>query len=257
VVALVKNAITNELYIKLAASIYNRSPANRKYRDQAHAVWVWFRSTAMIKDTTALVQDGLYDDGVVDFNGKPKKPDTSCDDAAYVWTYTQGVILGALVELSRAMGSEALLDDAAAIAGRALNLKEPDPFKRIVFTSPPEDIGLVREHCEEFKTATAQCACSNTTMPGCHVILPQNDHAAPFKGVFVRNLRELFDERRRVGANTYDWATLLLKQRDTLIRRGKSGTADFGFFWNKNQSPSNFAVQGSAIDALVAAHGLH
>jgi hypothetical protein len=50
---------------------------------------------------------------------------------------------------------------------------------------------------------------------------------------------------------------LLLKQRDTLIRRGKSGTADFGFFWNKNQSPSNFAVQGSAIDALVAAHGLH
>lgn len=80
-----KNAIANELYIKLAASLHNRVPGDTQYLAKAESAWSWFQASGMI-NTNNLVNDGLTenDDGSCYNNKLP------------TWTYNQGVILGAL-----------------------------------------------------------------------------------------------------------------------------------------------------------------
>lgn len=84
-----KNAIANELYIKLAASLHNRIANDTKYLARAETAWSWFQRSGMIKNDN-LISDGLA---------------SSSNGACYnnrlpVWTYNQGVILGALVGVS-------------------------------------------------------------------------------------------------------------------------------------------------------------
>lgn len=84
-----KNAIANELYIKLAASLYNRLKDTKdaaNYLARAERAWSWFRRSGMINGDN-LINDGLAqgEDGVCFNNRLP------------VWTYNQGVILGGLV----------------------------------------------------------------------------------------------------------------------------------------------------------------
>jgi hypothetical protein len=81
-----KNAIANELYIKLAASLHNRIANGIDYLARAETAWTWFQASGMIKNDS-LINDGLTasSDGVCYNNNLP------------VWTYNQGVIIGALV----------------------------------------------------------------------------------------------------------------------------------------------------------------
>jgi predicted alpha-1,6-mannanase (GH76 family) len=81
-----KNAIANELYIKLAASLHNRTPNDTTYLSRAEAAWSWFQDSGMINDNS-LINDGL----AAHSNG------TCFNNKLPVWTYNQGVILGALV----------------------------------------------------------------------------------------------------------------------------------------------------------------
>lgn len=81
-----KNAIANELYIKLAASLHNRIANDIGYLSRAETAWSWFQGSGMIKNDS-LINDGLA---------------SSSNGACYnnklpVWTYNQGVIIGALV----------------------------------------------------------------------------------------------------------------------------------------------------------------
>jgi predicted alpha-1,6-mannanase (GH76 family) len=129
-----KNAISNELYVKLLASLHNRGVAG--CRERAETAWEWFAASGMI-NADNLVNDGL---------------DAACrNNGGEPWTYNQGVVLGALVELHRATGEAALLDTARAIAAAAT--------AEWVLTEP--------EHDEA------------------------NEDAPAFKGIFVRNLDEL------------------------------------------------------------------
>lgn len=96
-----KNAISNELYLKLAASLHNRIPGDTKYLERAQAAWTWFNNSGMI-NSQELINDGLTDNCTN--NG-----DTE-------WTYNQGVILGGLAELYIATGDDSLLDAARSIA---------------------------------------------------------------------------------------------------------------------------------------------
>jgi predicted alpha-1,6-mannanase (GH76 family) len=100
-----KNAIPNELFIKLAAAIHNRIPGDTKYLAQAIEVWNWFRNSGMFNSDN-LINDGLTSD---------------CKNNGQVtWTYNQGVILGGLVELNRATGDANYLAEARLIADAVL-----------------------------------------------------------------------------------------------------------------------------------------
>lgn len=95
-----KNAIPNELFIKLAAALHNRIPGDTQYLSQAVEVWNWFKNSGMINQDN-LINDGLDDD---------------CKNNGRVtWSYNQGVILGGLRELYAATGEEKYLDEAKRI----------------------------------------------------------------------------------------------------------------------------------------------
>jgi predicted alpha-1,6-mannanase (GH76 family) len=101
-----KNAITNELYIELAAQLHNRIPGDTGYQRKAQDTWQWFKNSGMINKDN-LVNDGLDDQGH--------------NNHETTWTYNQGVILGGLVALYKATGDAGLLDQARKIADATVN----------------------------------------------------------------------------------------------------------------------------------------
>ncbi|KAI1491446.1 glycosyl hydrolase [Biscogniauxia mediterranea] len=106
------NAIANELYLSVAASLANRIPAQKNYYlDIAKNQWAWFKGIGLIN------KDNLINDGLTD----------ACkNNGQSVWTYNQGVILGGLVELYKATGNGSYLDEAATIATAAIAAKSKD-----------------------------------------------------------------------------------------------------------------------------------
>jgi predicted alpha-1,6-mannanase (GH76 family) len=102
-----KNAIPNELFLKLAAQLHQRIPHDTTYLDRANQEWSWFAASGMI-NSGHLVNDGL-DSSTCQNNG------------GQTWTYNQGVILGGLLELDRASGGTRpeLLTEARQIATAA------------------------------------------------------------------------------------------------------------------------------------------
>ncbi|KAL2121567.1 hypothetical protein VTJ04DRAFT_5594 [Mycothermus thermophilus] len=105
-----KNAIANELYISVGASLARRVPAKRiEYAGAAAGMWSWFEKSGMINEQ-GLVNDGLemlLDGGCVN-NGMA------------TWTYNQGVLLGGLVELAAVTRERLFLDQAVRTAKAAL-----------------------------------------------------------------------------------------------------------------------------------------
>ncbi|KAI9171065.1 putative mannan endo-1,6-alpha-mannosidase [Paramyrothecium foliicola] len=99
------NAITNELYLTMLASLANRIPQDPSYLDLAKAQWQWFENSGMIN------KDNLVNDGLT----------STCENnGLQTWSYNQGVILGGLAELYRATGDKKLLDRGTAIAKAAI-----------------------------------------------------------------------------------------------------------------------------------------
>jgi predicted alpha-1,6-mannanase (GH76 family) len=102
-----KNAITNELFLTLAARLHQRAPGGREdYLAWAMREWEWFRSSGLI-GPGGLVNDGLTPD---------------CENnGGTTWTYNQGVILGGLASLYEITGDRAYLEQAESIADAALS----------------------------------------------------------------------------------------------------------------------------------------
>ncbi|KAI1321396.1 glycoside hydrolase family 76 protein [Xylariaceae sp. FL0255] len=102
------NAIANELYLKVAASLANRVPSSDKdtYLNVAQAQWNVFQQDGYINSEN-LINDGLT---------------SSCtNNGEQTWTYNQGVILGGLVELYKANRDTSLLTSASNIANAAIS----------------------------------------------------------------------------------------------------------------------------------------
>ncbi|MGH3263674.1 MAG: glycoside hydrolase family 76 protein, partial [Trebonia sp.] len=100
-----KNAITNALFLVLAALLAARVPGRREYRDWALREWEWLHASGMI-GPSGLVNDGLTAD--------------CANNGAATWTYNQGVILGGLAALHELTGERAYLRHGEAIADAAL-----------------------------------------------------------------------------------------------------------------------------------------
>ena len=117
-----KNAIANELFLKVAASLHNRTPGDGgpgSFVDWASREWAWFAGSGMI-NAKSLVNDGL----------------ASCkNNNGATYTYNQGVVLGGLAELAKATGDLTVLTKARAIADATM-------------ATLVDDNGVLREPCE-------------------------------------------------------------------------------------------------------------
>ncbi len=153
-----KNAITNELFLLLAARLHLRTPGDSDYLAWAQREWDWFRSSGLINGVN-LVNDGF---------------DAACrSNRQTTWTYNQGVILAGLTDLYRAAHDQTLLDQAVAIADAATT--------RLVTAD-----GILREPCEP-----ASCGADGTQFKGIFVrhlaYLYQETHTHAYRDFILRN----------------------------------------------------------------------
>jgi predicted alpha-1,6-mannanase (GH76 family) len=203
-----KNAIPNELFVVVTARLHARVDGDAgpgSYLDWAERTWHWLDGSGMIGS------DSLIDDGL-DPQCKPVPPQ--------VWTYNQGVILGGLVELSKATGDTSLLDRAERIADAAMShLVDAD--------------GILHEKCE----------------PSC------GEDGEIFKGIFVRYLAQLDAVRPRAANQDF-----LQRNADSLWTRSHSTTENphtdlFGLSWAGPFGAADAPTEIAALDLFNAALG--
>ena len=132
-----KNAISIELYIKLAASLHNRIRGDEVYLERAVEAWEWLRGSGMINGEY-LVNDGLQTQ-----SGR-------CDsNLGTTWTYNQGVVLGGLTELFKATSDRGYLSAAKRIADAVI--ASPALSPNGILTEPCEPAGSCNADQAAFK----------------------------------------------------------------------------------------------------------
>ncbi|MFZ0745223.1 MAG: glycoside hydrolase family 76 protein [Terracidiphilus sp.] len=200
-----KNAIENELFLAVAASLANRdADATMRSGDLewARREWSWFRQSGMINGQH-LVNDGL----------DLSDPAHCRNNRKQTWSYNQGVILGALVELDRADPDPGLKRTA-------------DSIGRAAIAHLTDRQGILRET-------------SNAHTGG---DVPQ------FKGIFARNLMILngaSPDRRFV--------TFIHADAQSAWNNDRNASNQFGFWWGGPFDAADAARQSSVLDLLVAA----
>ncbi len=194
------NAIANELYLSVAAHLANRVPtySQASYLSIAEAHWSWFQASGMI-NSKSLINDGL--------TGACK------NNRGTVWSYNQGVILGALVELNKASPNPTLLTTATNIAKAAIE-------------SLSDSNGVLHDPCE----------------PSCGA------DGAQFKGVFMRNLRIL-----QAAAPDEGFLSFIATNAASIWSKDRNIRNQLSVNWaGPFVGSANASTQSSALDALVA-----
>ena len=194
-----KNAISNSLYIQLNSMLSQRIPGDTVYRQRAQAGWSWFQSTGMINGSN-LVNDGV-------------NLSTCRNNGDVTWTYNQGVLINALVQLNRLTGDANALATARRIG---------DAFTASSYLSPG---GIMKEPNES----------------GC------SGDGASFKGSGVRGLGVL--NAATGGAYT----TYLRRNADSNYANNRNALDAYGSHWAGPYLSTNHSCQHSALDLLNAA----
>jgi predicted alpha-1,6-mannanase (GH76 family) len=197
--AVYKNAITNELFVLIAASLHNRVAGDSgagSYLEWATKGWTWFSNSGMIN------ADGLINDGLTD----------SCkNNKQTTWTYNQGVVLGALVEMYQATGDDTFLTQAEKLAD-ASTAKLLDAK------------GILLEPCD-----AGMC----------------NWDQVSFKGLYIRNLAKLYDWTHK--ASYYDF---MVKNARSLWKNARDGENRIGSDWSGPFDSAGSTRQSSAMFAM-------
>ncbi|MDO1527887.1 glycoside hydrolase family 76 protein [Fulvimonas sp. R45] len=200
-----KNAVTNGLWIRLTAELHNRIRGDRTWLDRARTAWAWFQGSGMV-NARGLVNDGLTD---------------SCtNNGQTVWSYNQGLAIGAGLELWRATRDPAVLATVRKLADAAI--------------APG---GLVSNG-----VLTEQCDALDQTC---------DDNGKQFKGIFMRYWTDLVD-------TTHDprYAAFLDEQADALWNDDRDAAGRLGTRWSGATSADHpnvfdWRTQASALSALI------
>ena len=164
-------AIANELFLSLAAHLGNRKTDSQDYyKKWASKQWDWFFNSGMV-NSDYNINDGL------DLK-------TCKNNGATVFTYNQGVILGALVEMKKLYGDSKYLDDAKTIANAAISKLSTN--------------GVLHEPGDE-------------SAP--------DETGRQFKGIFMRNLMILQQE-----VNDGDYKKFIASNADSIWNNARNGS---------------------------------
>jgi hypothetical protein len=206
-----KNAIANELFLAVAAKLYNRTRSDA-YRAWAarESDWLVVRSTLYARATP--IPDGL-DTATCRVN----------QGTSRIWTYNQGVMVDALVELGK-------LDAAKDIADAVLS------SPRLAGT------GVLTESGEFNPEWDA------------------HGNRQQYKGIFMRSLGTLYRNLPKSDPDRFRYENFIRRNAEAIWnhdRREDGGLPRFGLHWNGPMGGDyNLATQCSAVGALVAAISL-
>ena len=165
-----KNAITNELFLSLAAQLHQRVPDDRDYLAWALRSWEWLHGSGMI-GPDGLVNDGLTAD--------------CANNGGITWTYNQGVILGGLAALHEITGDPAYLRQGEVIADATLS--------RLTDQS-----GILTEPCEDAGCNSDQTQFKGIFVRNLHDFYPHSGKPA-YRAFLLANADSVWDSDRNAA----------------------------------------------------------
>jgi len=196
------NSINNELFLAVAASLANRVHEKQSYYQDHASKQAYFLHNANLLNSNNTIVDGLT---------------LNCFPEGDVFTYNQGVILGAYVEMHTLTQDPAYIDRATVIAGGAL--------RHLV-----DENGILTEMVD----------------------YPSDDHTAcQFKGIFARNLAILHSTG--ASPDSAHYASFLRNNADSIWRTDRDYEGRLGSEWQGPVDNPSAASHSSALDCLVAA----
>jgi predicted alpha-1,6-mannanase (GH76 family) len=202
-----KNAVTNGLWIRLTAELHNRIGGDRKWLARSRTAWAWFTGSGMIN------ADGLVNDGLTH---------ACTNNGQTVWSYNQGLAIGAGLELWRATHDASILATVRRLADAAI---APGGLATD---------GVLTERCDALDQT-----CS--------------DNGKQFKGIFMRYWTDLVDtthDRRYADFLDAQARAIWNDDRDAA---GRLGTRWSGATSDEHPNVFDWRTQASALSALIGA----
>jgi predicted alpha-1,6-mannanase (GH76 family) len=209
----IKNSIENELFLAVAARLYQRVPGPEKahYLGWLQRAGKWFYDKFVESDPRHLIYDGLI--------AAPPHPDSHAGHEQ-TYTYNQGVIVGALTDMAASgldFAGHEPIGVATRIADAALRYLTED--------------GVLTEFGNQEAGRSPD--------------LPQ------FKGIFMRNLGLLAAHIGPGGNATY--VDFIRHNATAVLTSGRNSANQFGYRWQGPFDKADSTRQTSAIEALNAA----
>lgn len=205
-------AIANELFLAVAAGLANRVAVAQKpyYVDWVWRHWAWFRKADFF-NSDLNINDGLDLKTCQNNNGT-------------VWSYNQGVILGALVEANQT-GAFQPPASAPLLYNYYVSRTVYNAFRKLL-----DSDGILHDVCE----------------PECGNDGPQ------FKGILMRNVMQSRAFLEKSFARFDESRVVIEGNADAIWHKDRGRDDKLGLVWSGPYKEATAATQSSALDALVA-----